>query len=433
MWTRAFLTISVALFAQDLSLYKKPISEATALARKQKKPLWIMFSATWCGPCKLMENMVLPQSTFQEAIQKDFVPLKVYAASGSDNTPGADSLVRRYRIASFPTFLCIEPSGEAFYRRVGLPVTSANPNQQELLQSALNMLEEAKRHRQDLPEMRKKFQKGERNFLFLREYLRTIVEIGDAQEIEAAFDAYIKQAPSIWAAWVEVPKYYGILLNLIPTKKKYSDYALQIVDSLRWYLSPEDFEALYMAHVEVSFARSIGRSKSWGDIVVAAEKFIRDEKARFPFVEKAMLRQITRVGLRGNFVGGDNPEVIQNAAELAIRYVSLLLPERFSFSEEQKEHLAEELNNVAWEFYERVSATDKLWVAVGWAKLAVAWKPTAWHIWDTLGALYFRLGRKSEALEALDKAIRLAKETGVPENEYEETLELRGKAAALPD
>ncbi|MCS7188549.1 MAG: thioredoxin family protein, partial [Bacteroidia bacterium] len=103
-----FLIVAGA-FAQ--SGYEKDIQKAFEKARKTKKPLWVMVSATWCGPCKVVEKVVLPNARFQAAVNKDFVPLKIYAASDEQSTPGADSLAKRYNVNAFPTFLFIEPTG----------------------------------------------------------------------------------------------------------------------------------------------------------------------------------------------------------------------------------------------------------------------------------------------------------------------------------
>jgi Flp pilus assembly protein TadD len=70
-------------------------------------------------------------------------------------------------------------------------------------------------------------------------------------------------------------------------------------------------------------------------------------------------------------------------------------------------------------------------MAVYWAKEALSYNPDDWHIWDTLGALYYKLKRKKEAVETLAKAIALAQAKNLPEESYQDTQELLQKAQAL--
>jgi Flp pilus assembly protein TadD len=70
-------------------------------------------------------------------------------------------------------------------------------------------------------------------------------------------------------------------------------------------------------------------------------------------------------------------------------------------------------------------------MAVYWAKEALSYNPDDWQIWDTLGALYYKLKRKKEAVETLAKAIALAQAKNLPEESYQETQELLQKAQAL--
>ncbi|MDT7942855.1 MAG: thioredoxin family protein, partial [Bacteroidota bacterium] len=107
--------------AQGLK-YTTDIEAAFREARKTRKPLWVMVSATWCGPCRWTEAQVLSRPWFDSLIRPHFVPLKIYAASGENNTPGSEALVKRYQVRAFPTFLFLYPNGELFYRMEGTPM-----------------------------------------------------------------------------------------------------------------------------------------------------------------------------------------------------------------------------------------------------------------------------------------------------------------------
>lgn len=407
--------------------YERDIAAAFSQAKKQKKPLWIMVSATWCAPCKIVEQKVLPSQQFQEAVRRDFVPLKIYAASGAESSPGGDSLARIYNVMAFPTFLCVEPTGELFYKYSGIPSETFTGGDDEIVQAFITQLNEAKKARRELPELRRRFQKGDRSVEFLRTYLAKLVQLAQKDDIEKVFDAYLKAAGSPRIAWLGEPGYIENLVALSELGEKYLKYAFSIAESLRNATDPYMYEQIYMPILQRDFFRRSGRSLTWEAALEKAEAYIKEKQTLFPFVERVIYHILWRTWL-----GAPLPEISEKAADLALKAIALQAPLEIPDAE-QREALAEEYNSLAWNFYEHIEEPDKLWTAVLLTKQALAYKPEAWYIWDTLGALYYKLKRKREALEALDKAISLGREQGESEERLADTIKLRAEAAALND
>jgi hypothetical protein len=88
---------------------------------------------------------------------------------------------------------------------------------------------------------------------------------------------------------------------------------------------------------------------------------------------------------------------------------------------------ANELNNYAWAFYEHVDDKKMLENAEKWALQATQLED-AYHTNDTYAAVLFKLGKKTEAKKAAEKAIDLAKQKG---EDYKETEELLKKINEL--
>ncbi|MDW8417545.1 MAG: thioredoxin family protein [Bacteroidia bacterium] len=408
--------------------YHKDISTAYAQAKKQKKPLWIMFSATWCGPCKLVEKQIFPDLRFQEAIRRDFIPLRVYASSGDENTPGGDSLAKVYAIRAFPTFLYVEPSGQTFYRHIGIPY---DPTQADtaLIEPFLKKIEMAKKSRKELPDMHRRFEKGDRSPEFLRSYLAKLVEIDLPSEGRKVFEAYLKAVPSARLAWLGEPGYVKLLPEIASWDDRYKSYVLAIADTLRSELPRELYRDLYHDILISELKKRLKGIRSWSKTVDTTEKFIREYRDKFDFIEELALEMVWKGGIHSPEA---NAEIREQAASLGIKAVALGYPLEIP-EVERREQLADAYNTLAWEFYERVSDPDKLWTAVILTKQALAFKPDAWYIWDTLGALYYKLGRKREALNALNKAVEIAQKEGREESEYQQTIELLNKARELTD
>ena len=81
---------------------------------------------------------------------------------------------------------------------------------------------------------------------------------------------------------------------------------------------------------------------------------------------------------------------------------------------------AEFFNQYAWWVYENKVASEYT-SAMNYVEQALALKPDAFYIWDTLAWLYFESGEQQKAVEASTRALSLA-----PENQrkaYQEALD----------
>lgn len=85
--------------------------EAEALARKENKPLFIEFEATWCGPCKMMDQLVYTADTVVKAAQ-NVVSVKV----DGDKQP---DLKKQFRAEGYPAMILLTPQGEELKRSSG--------------------------------------------------------------------------------------------------------------------------------------------------------------------------------------------------------------------------------------------------------------------------------------------------------------------------
>lgn len=74
-------------------------SDAVTSARNAAKPILIDFTATWCGPCRLLDVMVFNETPVIVALA-DVLTVKVDL-----DHPGADNLPRRFNITSVPTLV----------------------------------------------------------------------------------------------------------------------------------------------------------------------------------------------------------------------------------------------------------------------------------------------------------------------------------------
>lgn len=96
-------------------------------ARAEHKYIFIDVYATWCVPCKMMDNQVYSSDSVGVFMDSSFISLKLQmdkTKKDSEFTKQwygfADSIMSVHRIPSYPTFLFLSPDGNLVYRSSGL-------------------------------------------------------------------------------------------------------------------------------------------------------------------------------------------------------------------------------------------------------------------------------------------------------------------------
>ncbi len=83
-------------------------------AQEEDKMIYIDFYATWCLPCKLMEEQVYTDPEIGNFINTHFLSMKVDAEKG--NGPRLATLLQ---VNSFPTLLFLTDKGKVIIRKEG--------------------------------------------------------------------------------------------------------------------------------------------------------------------------------------------------------------------------------------------------------------------------------------------------------------------------
>ncbi len=104
-----FLVTSWAI--QGPSVTWKPYSEETLQeAQKLKKPIIIDFYATWCTPCRELEEVTFHDASVVKQAESDFVMVKVDVTKGGNARH--ERLLQEYRIKGVPTIAFLDANGK---------------------------------------------------------------------------------------------------------------------------------------------------------------------------------------------------------------------------------------------------------------------------------------------------------------------------------
>lgn len=89
--------------------WEKDIETARKRALAEGKPMMIMMTATWCGPCKALEGNTLSDPWVQQFL-KDFIVVKAYEDKAVE---------KQYGLNGYPTLVFTDKNGKEFHRSVG--------------------------------------------------------------------------------------------------------------------------------------------------------------------------------------------------------------------------------------------------------------------------------------------------------------------------
>jgi thiol:disulfide interchange protein DsbD len=83
---------------------------------EEQKPIFIDFFATWCLPCLEMERQTFSNDSVQDFLKTHYVPLKIDCTS---ETPTCKSMIDRFGVIGWPTYLIVSPDGKVRQSIVG--------------------------------------------------------------------------------------------------------------------------------------------------------------------------------------------------------------------------------------------------------------------------------------------------------------------------
>lgn len=376
----SFLFLAAIAFAQGIKFEEGNFKSILAKAKKENKLVFIDAYAVWCGPCKLMVKNIFPLKPVGDYYNANFVNAKIDMEKGE----GID-LAKKYNVKVFPTYLFINGDGEEVHRTIGYV------EEKDFIQFAMDAGDPNKR----LTALKQKFEKGEKDSEFLLN-LAELTVYNDTEFSNRVLERYFAAKPEI---------NQGNLQLLFQAMKStegapYKIFTERKADILK--IIPEK----NVENIEKNVKVNTVMSKAYNTTTKKLdEAYFLTETQKFMTKEDSekLLKRVK------------SSRALKDKDFATYEKINLELYKDYSAAS------SEELNSLAWNFFENVTTKSSLEMAVKWAQESVT-KKESYANTDTLANLYNKIGDKKNAKIWAQKSVELGKAAGEDTGDTEKLL-----------
>lgn len=375
--TLSMLLLCGALMAQGgIKFNEGQWNDLLAKAKAQNALIFVDAYTTWCGPCKMMASQVFTQKEVGDFYNSKFINAKIDMEKGE-----GIELAQRYTVQAYPSFLFVDGDGMVVHRAVGYQEAEA------FIELGKVALDPGKR----LGGLISSYENGNRDPQFLYDLAMARLNAMDGGHLPVAEEYLATQ--SDWNTPQNMELIYYIVDN--PDSKLF-DYMVKNRAAFEEQFGEDAIiDRVQQLIMQKAFANGNEGESALSEVDKMYAKVYPEQAARL----SANFRMSYY-----NMLGDVN-----NFAKSAVDYFDKYPSDDFN-----------ELNNVAWTFYESIQDKDMLKKALGWAKRSVELENQYFNN-DTLAALYFKLGEKKKGKKAAKTAIDIAKKNG---EDYSGTTQL---------
>jgi thioredoxin-related protein len=383
-------------FTQDMSWL-----DILQKAKTEHKYIFVDCYATWCGPCKYMDDSVYTNGMVGEFTGERFVCVKVQM----DTTKSDDSTVQnwyatahwigeQYHVQSYPTFLFLSAEGNIVHKALG---ACRIPDFVKLLQVATNPREQYYR-------LLDAYRVGKKDYAAMPYLALTSRMLQDEQMAEAIAEDYIhsyletlpderlfanENLQFIWGYWMIVKskdKLFGAIrrnVRAIDSVMNNSGYTARMVNELiyREEVGSQVEKAIYdgkeprWSELERSIKKKFGMDYVQKNVIKGRVSFYKARKQWRDYVQY-LFRKVRLEGFDST-----QPLWVQGVI----------------------------MNDDCYEIFKYSRDRQQLQMALSWVDhaLALMTKPNGETL-DTKANLLYKLGRKEEGLELEEQSYKLS-------------------------
>jgi thiol-disulfide isomerase/thioredoxin len=342
-------------------------------AEASGKLVFVDAYTTWCGPCKWMAKNVFTNDEVANFYSENFICLKLDMEKGE----GKEFAVN-YDVHSYPTFLFIDAKSQKVHQTCGS-------------KEAIDFLIDGKNALN--PETQligfiQKYEAGQRDFSFLRDYARIL------QNANMSANTVVDELIGADADYQLLnEKDFDMLANFSDLNTKSFQYLMENREKYESIVKKEKINE-FITSVFLIEASKAGKNNS--------PEMLADAQSK---IEGFKIENVKELSTHMNW-----------------QYAQITKNELFEaakvFIDNFRMDDSNELNNAAWAIFENSSEADKLETAASWAKQSVEIKKGFANL-DTYANLMHKLGKNKDALRLANEAIELGKKQEMDTTETE--------------
>jgi thioredoxin-related protein len=378
--------------------------------KKEGKYLFLDCFTTWCGPCNAMEKEVYCSEKLGTVFNDQFISVKLQM----DTTKGDDirtkswyavahSIMKRYNINVFPSYLFFAPDGRIVYKAVGYKSV------EEFISLADIVLTPDNQYSSLLDNYRN----GDKDYSRMESLAQTTLSIGDEKEANGMASDYINN-----------------FLFKLPDQQLYTQRNISFIATFTKLSTDVGFSFFYKESEKIDSALRHPFSKQLVDYIISREEIYPNLWLLGDSTKGAITANPVWKRLSSNICRKYNKEyeerTIINAqlewynfgknwnklAKIHLRKIS-----RYGF-DTTAVGLAL-VNNIVWSvFFEHVDNRRILKRAIKLQKAIVALQPNDANNIDTYANLLYKVGRIKEALTLEEKSVILSNKDNEVLNSY---------------
>jgi len=398
-----------SISARDTTITFRHISysDVFALAKEERKPVFLYFHFDGCGACVEMERTAFRDKDVADFYNENFICLAVNTREGD-----GIEINKIYRVKLHPTFLYLDEDGRVLNKIVGVY------NTEEFLLQGKNALNETA----TLSAFKKQYDEGNReggflldycyklrnaeelNSLVISEYLNTqsLADLGDGRNIKFIYEFAVHHFE------VTMPFGSRAFQFLRTNKDKFASFfePEQVDTRIVWIVINSVYQAIENQD-RASFDRAMMVLSDFDNGSVYSFKEM-DGRTTGRIAGKSLVLTSEMAYFEKS---GDN-EMYQKSL---MRYIEKIWDDYSA------------LNTMAWNYYENSDDKECLMQAVSWVVRSIELNSTYPNN-DTYAALLYKLGEYDAALRQAETAISIAKRD---DRDYRETTGLIEKIKAV--
>lgn len=388
-----YLILSTTVKAQEGMKFEHNLHWKDILikAKTEKKYIFVDCYTTWCGPCKYMTKEIFPKPEVGKFYNENFinVGLQIDTTVGDNEEikfqyEDATFIKNKYPISGYPTYLFFNPDGELVHKNLG------SSDEKEFILKGTNALDSAQQYYTQL----KKYKEGLRDSRYIRKLALLALEADETEATAKFAKDYISLIPQILKNTEDIQFIYktarttkdtGFILimhNLSKIEKVIEKKKLH--ETVKTIIIHSELNANYKYLNDWD-------TKKWDNY----SNFII--KKYSPIGEEALF-EIKIIAFQNKNNWGNYVHTIENFR------VSHTLTN-------------DQLNNYAWSIFQNCNDVKVLKSAL---KLSKASFDNTLNIdpnnMDTYANLFYKIGRKKEAIEWEKKAKKIAIKNGADSN-----------------